>query len=88
MPTCKWVTDWLTSGVDGVYPPGLPVADVALVDRKAESGFARIQLTPTVKSDGVRHVLVLEPVGVQMPPRPEAPTDDLPLNKGKRGARK
>ena len=33
-----------TSGVDGVYPPGLPVAKVALVDRKVDSGFARIVL--------------------------------------------
>ena len=33
-----------TSGVDGVYPPGLPVAKVAEVDRKADSGFARIML--------------------------------------------
>ena len=61
-----------TSGVDGVYPPGLPVAKVVSVDRKLDSGFARIVLAPTAKSDGVRHVMVIEPVGVQMPPRPEA----------------
>ena len=77
----------LTSGVDGVYPPGLPVAAVALVDRKLDSGFARVALTPAVASDGVRHVLVLEPVGVQMPPRPDpSPTDGAA--KGRKGARK
>ncbi len=64
-----------TSGVDGVYPPGLPVAKVALVDRKVDSGFARIVLTPTALPDGVRHVMVLEPVGLQMPPPPE-PAED------------
>ena len=78
----------LTSGVDGVYPSGLPVATVALVDRKADSGFARIMLTPAVKSDGVRHVLVLEPVGLQMPPRPEPAVDDALVNKSRKGARK
>ena len=78
----------LTSGVDGVYPSGLPVATVALVDRKADSGFARIMLTPAVKSDGVRHVLVLEPVGVQMPPRPQPAVDDPLVNKSRKGARK
>ena len=78
----------LTSGVDGVYPSGLPVATVALVDRKADSGFARIMLTPAVKSDGVRHVLVLEPVGVQMPPRPQPAVDDALVNKSRKGARK
>jgi rod shape-determining protein MreC len=62
-----------TSGVDGVYPPGLAVATVASVDRRAESGFARIVLTPAARPDGVRHVLVLEPLGLQLPPRTEPP---------------
>ncbi len=60
-----------TSGVDGVYPPGLLVATVQAVDRKVDSGFARILLKPAALPDGVRHVLVLEPTGVQLPPRPE-----------------
>ncbi len=63
-----------TSGVDGIYPPGLPVATIASVDRKLDSGFARIVLTPTAKTDGVRHVMVIEPVGLQMPARPEPAT--------------
>ena len=61
-----------TSGVDGVYPPGLPVARVMAVERRAESGFARILLQPSASADGVRHVLVLEPMALQQPPR-EAP---------------
>jgi rod shape-determining protein MreC len=78
-----------TSGVDGVYPPGLPVAKVAAVDRKADSGFARILLAPVASSDGVRHVLVLEPVGLQLPARPEAPAEaaSKPARRGT-GARK
>ena len=60
-----------TSGLDGVYPAGLPVATVLSVERRAESGFARILLAPTAPADGVRHVLVLEPTGLQLPPRPE-----------------
>jgi rod shape-determining protein MreC len=60
-----------TSGVDGVYPSGLLVATVQAVDRKVDSGFARILLKPAASPDGVRHVLVLEPIGVQLPPRPE-----------------
>jgi rod shape-determining protein MreC len=59
-----------TSGLDGVYPPGLPVAKVAAVQRRVESGFARISLLPTANPDGVRHVLVLEPLNAQLPPRP------------------
>ena len=60
-----------TSGVDGVYPAGLPVAQVASVDRRANSGFARVLLAPAAGIDGVRHVLVLEPLSAQLPPFPE-----------------
>jgi rod shape-determining protein MreC len=59
-----------TSGIDGVYPPDLPVAKVASVERLAEGGFARVILAPAAPFDGVRHVLVLEPLSVQMPARP------------------
>ncbi len=58
-----------TSGLDGIYPPGLPVARVVSVERRVESGFARILLTPTALADGVRHVLVLQPLAAQLPPR-------------------
>ncbi|MFZ5550800.1 MAG: rod shape-determining protein MreC [Pseudomonadota bacterium] len=75
-----------TSGSDGVYPPGLAVAKVATVDRQADSAFARITLSPSAQPDGVRHVLVLEPVGVQLPPRPEAPPEPDP--RARRGAKR
>ncbi len=60
-----------TSGVDGIYPPGLPVATVASVDRQLDAGFARILLTPAARNDSVRHVLVIEPIGLQLPSRSE-----------------
>ena len=56
-----------TSGLDGVYPPGLAVARVVRVERRAESGFARVRLLPAAPANGVRHVLVLEPVSAQWP---------------------
>jgi len=77
-----------TSGVDGVYPPGLAVAKVSAVERKVDTGFARIALTPLAVPDGVRHVLVLQPVGLQMPPPPEAPTPERKAAPAKKGARK
>ena len=60
-----------TSGVDGIYPAGVPVAKVISVDRRVDTGFARIALAPLAEPDSVRHVLVLEPVGIQMPARPD-----------------
>ncbi|MCW5633424.1 MAG: rod shape-determining protein MreC [Rubrivivax sp.] len=66
---------FVTSGLDGVYPAGLPVGTVHAVDRRAESGFARVVVQPTSSPDGVRFVLVLEPMSAQLPERPAAPTD-------------
>jgi rod shape-determining protein MreC len=59
-----------TSGVDGVYPPGLPVAKVTLVERQADGGFTKVELAPLASVDRVRHVLVLEPLKNQLPPPP------------------
>ncbi|HEY1393467.1 MAG TPA: rod shape-determining protein MreC [Methylibium sp.] len=61
-----------TSGLDGVYPAGLPVARVVKVNRSVDSAFARIVLTPIAQPDGARHVHVLKPIGLQMLPRPQA----------------
>jgi rod shape-determining protein MreC len=66
-----------TSGVDGVYPPGLPVATVVAVDAKVDTGFAKIMLASAASPVGVRHVLVLEPIGLQMPPRAAPAGPDL-----------
>lgn len=60
----------MTSGLDGIYPPGLPVARVIAVERQAESSFARIDLAPMAGTDGRRHVLVL--------PVPPRATQDVP----------
>ncbi|KAF1045370.1 rod shape-determining protein MreC [Xylophilus sp.] len=61
-----------TSGVDGVYPPGLPVARVLQVEHRADSSFARIYCAPLAQVDGTRHVMVLQPVSDgERPARPE-----------------
>ncbi|WP_157265397.1 rod shape-determining protein MreC [Azohydromonas aeria] len=74
----------LTSGLDGVYPPGLAVASVERVDRRAEGGFARVSLKPAARMDGLHHVLVLEPMGKQLPPRPDPKQDALAASGGPR----
>ena len=71
-----------TSGVDGVYPPGLPVAKVEKIERRVDSAFARITCQPLALVSGVGHVMVLKPITTQIAPRPpiEAPT--RPVKKG------
>jgi rod shape-determining protein MreC len=73
-----------TSGVDGVYPPGLPVARIEKVDRRVDTMFARIYCVPLSLVSGAHHVLVLEPLTSQISPRP-VPAPDAPVvNSGKR----
>jgi rod shape-determining protein MreC len=76
-----------TSGLDGVYPAGLNVARVTQVDRRVDQQFAKIVLSPVAGREGVRHVLVLEPVGLQMPP-PPPPEESAVGKKSERAARK
>lgn len=68
-----------TSGVDGIYPAGLPVATVTQVERQADAGFARIVLKPSAPMAGVRHLIVLEPLNAQLPPMP-APEPPKPVD--------
>jgi rod shape-determining protein MreC len=68
-----------TSGVDGVYPPGIPVAKVVKIERRADSVFARILCESMARVQGARHVMVLEPVKLTqpdfkgLPPPPQSP---------------
>ena len=59
-----------TSGVDGVYPPGLPVAKIDKIERRAESAFSRIYCIPQAQVLGAFHVMVVKPMGGQIPARP------------------
>jgi rod shape-determining protein MreC len=72
-----------TSGVDGVYPPGLPVAQVDNVERRVESPFARIFCTPRALVTGASHVMVLQPVSSQIPARPAQEGAAVPVKKGR-----
>ncbi|MCU0763266.1 MAG: rod shape-determining protein MreC [Hydrogenophaga sp.] len=73
-----------TSGVDGVYPPGLPVARVLKVERRAQSAFNRVECEPLARVQGAMHVLVLSPVGLSQPPPPPAAPEERP-RLGRRG---
>ena len=66
-----------TSGVDGVYPAGLPVARIEKIERRTGAVFARIYCKPVALIAGAAQVLVLEPVSLAALPRPP----DAPLVK-------
>jgi len=71
-----------TSGVDGVYPAGIPVARVLRVEHRADSAFSRIYCEPMARVQQARHVLVLPPVvAVEDAPTAQAPATPAPVAK-------
>jgi rod shape-determining protein MreC len=73
---------FVTSGIDGTYPPGLVVATVTSVEKNAAFVFARIAAKPAAGVDNNRFVMVL-PTPPAAPPAPEAKGEER-----KRGASK
>jgi len=65
----------VTSGIDGIYPPGLPVAVVSKVERNTAYAFARITCIPAAGVNSYGQVLI---VGMD-PRQPDNPVaaDDL-----------
>jgi rod shape-determining protein MreC len=61
----------VTSGIDEVYPAGLPVARVAQVERDTALAFAKIVCEPSAGVNRHRQVLVLSRAE-QIPPPPQA----------------
>lgn len=61
----------VTSGLDGVYPPGLPVATVERVERNVREQFARIVMTPAGAVRSHVHLLVLLTDPARLPPAPQ-----------------
>lgn len=61
----------VTSGIDGTYPAGVPVAKVGRVDRPSGSAFVRVQCQSLAGVQASRYVMVLPPRG-DLPPRPAA----------------
>ncbi len=70
-----------TSGVDGVYPPGLPVAKIDRIERRAESAFARIYCIPQAQVNAAFHVMVVKPLSGEQLPAAAEPAS-LPVKKG------
>ena len=64
----------VTSGLDTVFLPGLPVARVLKVERDASYSFARIYCEPIASAENFGEVIVLDPQAVT--PLPEELTEE------------
>lgn len=67
----------VTSGIDGVYPPGLPVAMVSKIERNPTYIFARVTCIPAAGVGSHRQLLILS----AMTPVTENPTDTFEKSK-------
>ncbi len=59
-----------TSGLDGLYPKGLPVAKINRVERAGTGEFPRISATPVATIGILQHVLVILIDQALIPPAP------------------
>lgn len=73
----------VTSGLDGTYLPGLPVATVSKIEREAGYAFAKIICIPSAGIDRFGQVLVLT-TEIKLPPEPTVAEEGDKLPKGKR----
>jgi len=70
----------VTSGMDGTYPPALPVAQVTKVERDPAYPFAHIVCAPLAGVDRHRTLLIVSSV----PPLPERPVIETEVDDQKR----
>lgn len=75
----------VTSGIDGIYPAGLPVAEVVAIEHNPAQLFARVTCRPLGNVGGNTRVFVVH-VASDMPPRPAEDADKSPRSrKSKKG---
>lgn len=77
----------VTSGIDGTYPPGLPVATVVRIERDAVAAFARILCQPAGGDEKNRYLLALS-TQTKLPAYPTDAVQPEPKLKGKGKRRK
>jgi rod shape-determining protein MreC len=77
---------FVTSGIDGTYPPGLIVAEVTSVQKNAAYVFAKISAKPAAGVDNHRYVMLLA-----LPPaaaaRPDTKAEEQPRKGSKERTR-
>jgi len=61
----------VTSGIDGTYPPGIPVAKVITIERDPDYPFSNVTCLPIAGVDNHRHLLILS----DMPKLPQRPDE-------------
>jgi len=78
---------FVTSGIDGTYPPGLLVAQVTSVEKNSAYVFAKIVAKPAAGVESYRYVMLL-PIPATGAARPESRTEETKAGKQRGGGRR
>mgnify|MGYP006269977475 CR=1 FL=1 len=62
-----------TSGIDGIYPPGMPVAIITKIERAADNSGAQISCRSLAEINNSKHLMVLLYQPVISMPNPTLP---------------
>ena len=72
----------VTSGLDGIYLPGFPVAKVVHIERDSAYSFARIFCAPVAAVENFGELMILDPRQPLPPPPPESRGRGTPAESG------
>lgn len=74
-----------TSGLDALYPPGLPVGRIERIERGGEDDFVKVLIAPTAEIQNNHLLVVLQVDTSAIPPAPPAESIDPARKRGRRG---
>jgi rod shape-determining protein MreC len=63
----------VTSGMDRIFPKGLPIGHIVAIDKRGQSLFQYATVEPTVDFARLEEVLVVRVPPIRLPPAPPAP---------------
>ena len=76
----------VTSGLDKIYPPGLPVGKILAIDRGDKNDLIKVLVEPAASVQNDRMLVILQVDTSSVPPPPPPPDGGEPAKK--RGARR
>ena len=72
----------ITSGIDGIFPPGLPVGQVEEISHDPSSLFAAIWATPIAELHNARYVMTVVPEHERLMSEAQEQIEKTPLEEG------
>ena len=75
-----------TSGLDALYPPGLPVGRIERIERGGDNDFVKVLIAPTAEIQNNHLLVVLQVDTSAIPPAPPLESIDPARKRGRRGS--